>query len=159
MTSISRYVSSGAIVLVALSMTTTTAQTLDHNGAGGGKPVSFGDAVRSADLLAPTPQYAALTTGLYARQIVAAAAPHDDYSVQVWSLLVAPKTTTGKAKLPGAAVLGLRSGSVEILTGGSKTRLKPGGTAAVAEGASLRIVNSQDSQAAQLRAIVLTSKR
>jgi hypothetical protein len=120
-----------------------------------GKPITFGDGVRATDRLSPTPQYAPLATGLYGRQIVQANSARGDYSVQIWSLLVSPRANTADAKLPGAAVVTVIAGRVDLITGGQTTRLEPGATGAVAEGASMRFVNADEKRAAQLRAIVI----
>ena len=163
MTITTRVLSGAAILVLAMSITTAFAQKIEgkieQKSDGDGKPVIFGKGVRARDPVAPTPQYAALASGLYARQIVQAASTRGDYAMQVWSLLVSPKATTGETKLPGAAVLSLRSGSVEVITAGGKTRLEPGGTAAVPEGSSLHFVNSDDSRPAQLRAVVVIGSR
>lgn len=119
----------------------------------------FGEGVRARDRLAQTPQYAALAPGLYARPIVQTASARGDYTVEVWSLLVSPRSTTGEARLPGAAVVTVRAGRVELITGDQKTRLEPGATASVPEGASLRFVNGDAKRPAHLRAVVLSGSR
>jgi hypothetical protein len=124
-----------------------------------GKPISFGEGVRARDRLSPTPQYALLVPGLYARQIVQAVSARGDYTVEIWSLLVSPRVNTAETKLPGAAVVTLYSGRVELITGEQRTRLEPGATTAVPEGASLRFVNGDDKRPAQLRAVVLSGTR
>ena len=155
MTNTTRLLLGGTILICALSSTPVLAQAAAQKPAEG-KPLVFGDGVRARDRLTPTPQYAALARGLYARQIVQAASDRGDYTVQVWSLLVSPRVTTGEAKLPGAAVITLHAGRVELIAGDQKTRLEPGATASVPEGASLRFVNSDESRPAQLRAVVLS---
>jgi quercetin dioxygenase-like cupin family protein len=120
-----------------------------------GKPVTF-DGIRAQDRLAPTPQYRQLATGVYGRQIVEAASRGGDYTVQVWSLLVSPKTTTADATLPGAAVVTVIAGRVDLIAGGKTTRLDPGAAASVAEGAAMRFVNADEKRPAQLRAVVLS---
>ncbi len=138
-------------------MTAAPAQTAERKPEAG-KPIVF-EGVRARDRLAPTPQYAALAPGLYARQIVQTASARGDYTVEIWSLLVSPRGSTGEVRLPGAAVVILYAGRVELITGDKKTRLEPGATASVPEGASLRFVNSDDSRPAQLRAVVLSGSR
>lgn len=126
---------------------------------GEGKPIILGNSVRASDHSTPTPKYAALATGLYARQIVQTASGKGDYTVQIWALLVGPHVTTGDAKLPGAAVLSINAGHVELVVGDRKTRLEPGDTATVPEGASLRLVNADETHPAHLRAVVLSGTR
>ncbi len=159
MTIMTRFLLGGAILAAALSMTVASAQTAERKAEGNGKPIIFSDGVRARDGLAATPQYAPLAPGLYGRQIVQAASARGDYTVQVWSLVVSPRGSTGEARLPGAAVLTLRVGRVELISGDQKTRLEPGATASVPEGASLRFVNSDDSRPAHLRAVVLSGTR
>jgi hypothetical protein len=124
-----------------------------------GNPITFGEGIRTPDRLQPTPQYAALAPGLYARTVVRAASTHGDYTVEVWSLLVAPHASTGEARLPGAAVLSLRAGRVEVTAGELKVRLDAGATASIPEGVALRFLNLDDNRPAHLRAVVLSGKR
>ena len=128
-------------------------------GPGEGKPIILGNSVRSSDRSTPTPNYAALANGLYARQIVQTASSKGDFTIQVWALLVGPRLTTGNARLPGAAVLSLNSGRVELVIGDRRRRLEPGDTASVPEGASLRFVNADEARPAHLRAVVLSGSR
>jgi hypothetical protein len=123
------------------------------------KPISFGNGVRARDRLSPTPQYAPLTPGLYARQIVQADSAHDDYKVQVWSLLVSPHANTAEVKLPGAAVVTLYAGRVEVIAGDRKTSLDPSSTTTLAEGSGVRFVNADDKRPAVLRAVVLVGNQ
>src|SRR5262249_47099426 len=95
-----------------------------------GRPITFPDNGQQVDRLAPTPPYAALASGLYGRQIVQAPSQDGGYTVQVWSLLVSPKSTTGEAKLAGAAVLMLIAGRVQVTAGEQRSELVPGGPAA-----------------------------
>jgi len=147
-----------AVVVFAMLVTAALAQAPERK-PDVGKPLTFGDSVRARDRLATTPQYVALATGLYARQIVQTSSDRGDYTVQVWSLIVSPRASTGETTLPGAAVVILYAGSVELVAGDRRTRLEPGATTAVPEGTSLRFVNGDKSRPAQLRAIVLTGNR
>lgn len=123
------------------------------------KPFSFGPGARAADRLAPTPDFAPLTQGLFARQIAEALSADGAYTVQVWSLLVSPKASTGEAKLAGAAVLMLNAGRVDVISADKRVSLTPGGTTSIAEGASVRFVNNNPSQPAHLRAVVIIGSR
>jgi hypothetical protein len=125
---------------------------------GPGRSITFRADGHQVDRLAPTPPYAQLAVGLYGRQILQTPSPDSDYTVQVWSLLVSPKTTTGEARLPGAAVLILLTGRVEIATGVQRVALVPGATAAVAENGVLRIANVGE-QPVQMRAVIVTGTR
>lgn len=115
--------------------------------------------LRSDDRLVPTPDFSPLASGLYGRQIVTTAAAGGDYTVQIWSLLVSPKTTTGAASFPGAPVLIVQTGSVELLAGDRRTRLEPGAVTALPEGEPLRFINPDQSRPAHLRAVVLVGNR
>ena len=128
-------------------------------GADKGKPIILGNSVRASDRTAPTPKYSRLANGLYGRQTVQTTSAKGDYTVQIWALLVSPRVTTGEAKLPGAAVLSVDAGRVDLIVGERKTRLEPGATASVPEGAALRLVNVDETRPAHLRAVVLTGTR
>jgi quercetin dioxygenase-like cupin family protein len=158
MTNMTRLLLAGAILVAGMSMTVAPVQTAEKEPAAG-KPVIFDDGIRARDRLAPTPQYAALASGLYARQVVQTASERGDYTVEIWSLTVSPHASTGEARLPGAAVVILYAGRVELIIGDQKTRLQPGASASVPEGASVRFVNGDDNRPAQLRAIVLSGSR
>lgn len=158
MTNAIRLLLAAASLISAMSMTAASAQTAERRPEAG-KAIVFGDGIRARDRMATTPQYAALAPGLYARPIVQTASARGDYTVEVWSLIVSPHATTGEAKLPGAAVVTLRAGRVELISGDQKTRLEPGWTASVPEGASLRFVNGDASRPAHLRAVVLSGSR
>jgi hypothetical protein len=140
-------------------LVTSAAQTPETVPDTQAKPMDFDSSVRARERLAPTPQYALLKPGLFSRQIVQAAAARGDYTVQIWSLIVAPKTSTEETKLPGAAVLSVRAGQVEIITGDRRVRLAPGATTSVPEGASVRFTNSDKDKPSYLRAVVLSGSR
>jgi len=147
----------GAFIASLVTIASVMGQQVQQQPAG--KPITFGDGVRARDRLTATPQYELLVPGLYGRQIVQAASARGDYTVQVWSLLVSPGASTSDAKLPGAVVVILYAGRIELITGKQTTRLQPGATAAVPEGASFRVVNDDGERPAQLRAIVLSGRR
>jgi quercetin dioxygenase-like cupin family protein len=119
-------------------------------------PATFGKGVRASDPRTPTPQFAALASGLYARTIVDTQSSKGDYSIRILSLSVSPKVTTGEARLPGAAMLSLTAGAVEYIAGDQRGKLQPGDTAAIPEGVSIRFVNSDPTRAAVLRAVVVS---
>jgi len=146
----------GVAVVLGAAVGPALAQVLQAPSQG--RPITFRDNGQQVDRLAPTPPYAALASGLYGRQIVQAPSQDGGYTVQVWSLLVSPKSTTGEAKLAGAAVLMLIAGRVQVTAGEQRSELVPGATVPVREGAGLRIVNA-DSRPAQLRAVVVTGTR
>jgi len=148
----------GAVLAVVAAAMSPSALAQAQQAPGAARPLIFRDNGQQTDRLAPTPAYAQLAAGLYGRQIVQTPSRDGDYTVQVWSLLVSPKTTTGEAKLPGAAVLMLLTGRVEITTGGQRGELVPGATAAVPENGVLRIANAGE-QPVQMRAVIVTGDR
>jgi hypothetical protein len=124
------------------------------------KPLTFSrGGVRADNPRQPTPRYVEFASGLYTQRVLQAASPKGDYTVQVWSLVVSPGVTTAEAKLPGAAVLNVRAGSVVLLINDRTLHLESGATAAVPEGESLRFTNEDSSRPARLRAVVLSGNR
>lgn len=154
MTTATLYWLGGLLIVVLVIMSPAAGQPISDKPAAG-KPMTFGEGVRARDRLSPTPQFAPLAPGLYARQIVQAVSGSGDYTVEVWSLLVRPKASTVDVTLSGAAVVTLFAGRVELITGDQRTRLEPGGTATVPQGASVRFVNGDEARPAQLRAVVI----
>ena len=116
-------------------------------------------AIRAADRTTATPNFSRMAAGLYGKQILQTASANGDYTIQVWALLVSPHATTGDAELPGAAVVIVQAGTVELIQGGNKTRLNAGAIAAVAEDSPLRLVNIDETRPAHLRAVVLSGTR
>lgn len=148
----------GAAIAVVSLATSLLALPQVQQATGPGRPITFRDDGRQVDRLAQTPPYEQLAAGLYGRQIVRTPARGGEYTVQVWSLLVSPKTTTGELKLPGAAVVMPLTGRVDIATGGQRSELVAGATAAAAENGVLRIVNAGE-QPVQLRAVIVIGAR
>ena len=148
----------GTVIAVVALLASPPALAQAQQATSPGRPITFRDNGQQADRLAPTPPYAQLAAGLYGRQIVQAPSSDGDYTVQVWSLLVSPKTTTGEARLPGAAVLMLLTGRVEIATESQRAELVPGATASVPEHGALRIANAGE-RPVHLRAVIVTGAR
>lgn len=121
-------------------------------------PVTFAKGVRAVDSRAPTPQFTAIAAGLYARPVVDTQSAKDDVAIRIWSLSVSPKTNTAAMSLPGAAMLSLTSGSVEYIAGDVRGKMKPGDTAAIPEGASLRFINVDGDRPAILRAVIVSGR-
>jgi hypothetical protein len=122
-------------------------------------PMRFDKAVRALEPRVATPAFKPLVPGLLARHIVEASSIEGDYSSDIWSLLVGPATETSEARLPGAALLSLNAGKVDVLVGSEKRSLTPGTSTQVAEGASFKLVNTDKDRPALLRAIVLSAGR
>src|SRR5690348_7230906 len=81
-------------LVTASSVCAQTAATSPAQTVPKAAPVTFGKGVRAADSRTPTPQFTAIATGLYARPIVDTQTGKGDVAVRVWSLSVAPKTST-----------------------------------------------------------------
>ncbi len=121
-------------------------------------PATFSKGVRAVDSRTPTPPFAAIASGLYARPIVDTQSPKGDYAIRVWSLSVGPKTTTAETTLPGAAMLSLTVGNVEFVAGDLRGKLQPGDTAAIPEGVPLRLINADAERPAVLRAVIVSGR-
>jgi hypothetical protein len=161
MTIRSRYSLIGASVLtcaIASLVFAQTTRTTPAPVAPKPAPVTFDKGVRAADPRAPTPQFAAIATGLFARPIVDTKSVKGDYAIRVWSLSVAPKTSTAATTLPGAAMLSLTAGSVEYIAGEVRGKLAPGDTAAIPEGSALRFINNDAQKPAVLRAVIVSGQ-
>jgi hypothetical protein len=124
-----------------------------------GATILLNKGIRAENPLMKTPDYAALTPGLYARPVVEAASPQGDYSVRVWALLLSPGAHTRESGLPGAVVLLLRSGHAVVIVAGKETRLELGDSMLAPEGASLQFINPDPARPAQLRAVLLSGSR
>jgi hypothetical protein len=142
-----------ALTLGAASIALAQVATTESPAA----PVTFPKGVRSINPRAPTPQFAPIADGLYARTIVDTESARRDYKIRIWSLSVSPKKTTGDVTLPGAAMLSLTAGAVEYVVGDQRGKLQPGDTAAIPEGAVLRLIND-DVRAAVLRAVIVSGR-
>jgi hypothetical protein len=156
-----RYVLIAALVLVtalALLVYAQTTATKPEQSVPRSAPVTFAKGVRAVHPRAPTPQFTAIATGLFARPIVDTQTVKGDVAIRVWSLSVGPKTNTAATTLPGAAMLSLTSGSVEFIAADLRGRLQPGDTAAVPEGASVRFINADEQRPAILRAVIVSGR-
>ena len=142
-----------ALALGAASISLAQVAATDSPAA----PVTFPKGVRSSNPRVATPQFAAIAAGLYARTIVDTQSAKSDYKIRIWSLLVSPNAKTGDVTLPGAAMLSLTAGKVEYVAGDQRGKLQPGETAAIPEGASLRLIND-GTRAAVLRAVIVSSR-
>jgi hypothetical protein len=144
-----------ASAVPAAGQDTNPVEFRDENTA----PVRFDKALRAVAPRVATPAFKPLATGLQARQIVEARSAEGDYNADIWSLLVGPATETSEARLPGAAVLSVNAGKVDVLVGSEKRSLGPGTSTQVAEGASFKLINTDKDRPALLRAIVLSAGR
>jgi hypothetical protein len=78
------------------------------------------------------------------------------YRIELWDLLVGPAKTSEPVKLPGGAVVEVRSGSGRALVDGQAREITGGATFVVHQGSSLALTNSRDDLALALRATVIS---
>jgi hypothetical protein len=103
----------------------------------------------------PRNAFRSLVPGLLVRtRYVAEGRP----AVEIWDLMVGPDRKSEKARLPGAAVLEVRSGRGTLRTAKS-TELRIGASQALAEGEDFSIVNSDPEAPLILRATVIPQVR
>jgi|GEM_PF-6446572 len=142
-------------ILLTAAMLVVATMTASAQPAGSGfQKVRFAEGVRAINPMGGAMDYSAFVPGLYIRPMVKTASIKGDSTVTVWALFVGPKSNTAEAKLPGAAMLNLVAGSVDLVTPAATTRLLPGSTAEVPEGTSLHFVNIDETHPAHLRAIL-----
>lgn len=148
-----------AWLVLVLSAAAAAAQTEAVTRAGPDAAIEFDPETRARNLEREPPSYTLLAAGLYGRKVVDEPSADGEYSVQVWGLIVSPGTATEGAKLPGAAVVMLRTGRVVMIAGGKEAELAPGDTALAPEGSEVRFVNPDEARPAHLRAVVLPGSR
>ena len=79
-------------------------------------------------------------------------------AVEIWDLMVGPGRKSEKARLPGAAVLEVRSGR-GMLRAAKSTELRIGVSQALAEGENFSLVNTDPEAPLILRATVISPIR
>jgi hypothetical protein len=95
--------------------------------------------------------------GLLARVNYQADAP-GQYRVALWDLLVGPGKTADAVKLPGAAVVEVRSGSGRAVIDSKARDITGGATFAVDEGSSLALANGSSELALALRVTLISAR-
>lgn len=121
---------------------------------GDGTPVVEDPAAQERDFAVAAPGYTRLADGLFVRKVVEASG--GTYSAVVWMMVVSPGSSTPRAKLPGAALLTVRSGRTVLITDAGKQELELGATAFVPEGQTASFDNVDAERPAILRAVFVS---
>ena len=101
--------------------------------------------------------YRQYTEGLLARTAYTADAG-GGLRVELWDLLVGPGKATRPFKLPGAAVLEIRSGQATVAIGGKEQRVTIGTPLSADEDSEIVLVNANADIPLSIRAIVITAR-
>jgi len=120
-----------------------------------GEPVA-GTPVTPPKLTSVVPRdpYRSIAPGLLARTRYVAERM-GPYTLEVWDLMVGPGKTSEKARLPGAAVVEVRSGTGILSSGGKSVDLRMGTTASLAEAADFALGNNDKEAPLILRATLI----
>lgn len=78
------------------------------------------------------------------------------YRIELWDLLVGPAKTSEPVKLPGGAVVEVRSGSGRAVIDGQAREITGGATFVVHQGSSLVLTNGRDDLALALRVTLIS---
>ena len=83
----------------------------------------------------PKDAYRSFVPGLLVRTRFAAPAGKDArYAIEIWDAMVGPGKASERARLPGAAVIDVRSGTGVLTVGGKPQELRSGVTASIDDG-------------------------
>jgi len=104
--------------------------------------------------LEPRDPYRSIAPGLLARTRYVAESM-GPYTLEVWDLMVGPGKTSEKTRLPGAAVVEVRSGTGTLSSGGKSVDLRIGTTAPLAEAADFALGNADKEAPLILRATLI----
>jgi len=118
------------------------------------EPLAVDTAARAAPL-PEGPNYEKYAEGLYARRVFRTVNPTEEYSVEVWALLIGPGKKTAEVTFPGAATLLVRSGRAVITTRDAKRELGLGASLLVPEGQKVSIVNLDAERPVSIRAVIM----
>jgi hypothetical protein len=80
-------------------------------------------------------------------------------AIEIWDLMVGPGKKSSNARLPGAAVLEVRSGQAAITVAGQAREVRMGTTFSLDEGAEFSIENRTPNDAVRIRATVIRRRR
>jgi len=92
--------------------------------------------------------------GLLARTIYKAEKV-SDLNIEVWELLVGPGKKSEAAKLPGAAVAEVRSGTGVVTIGEKRSDLKSGSSFSVDDGETFQLENTSKDDGLSLRLVLI----
>jgi hypothetical protein len=85
------------------------------------------------------------------------APPGGRHRVALWDLLVGPGKASDPVKLPGGAVVEVRSGSGRAVIDGQAREIAGGATFVVHQGSSLALANGRDDLALALRVTLISA--
>jgi hypothetical protein len=94
--------------------------------------------------------------GLMARTIYKAEGT-GDLDVEIWEMLVGPGKKSEPAKLPGAGVAEVRSGTGVATVGEKREELKSGTGFSIPEGATFQLENSSQEEGLSLQVVLVRS--
>ena len=94
--------------------------------------------------------------GLMARTIYKAEGT-GDLDVEIWEMLVGPGKKSEPAKLPGAGVAEVRSGTGVATIGDKRQELKSGTGFSIPEGATFQLENSSQEESLDLQVVLVRS--
>ena len=94
--------------------------------------------------------------GLLARTIYKAEGT-GDLDVEIWEMLVGPGKKSEPAKLPGAGVAEVRSGTGVATVGEKREELKSGSGFSIPEGATFQLENSSQEEGLSLQVVLVRS--
>jgi hypothetical protein len=94
--------------------------------------------------------------GLLARTIYKAEQT-DELEIDIWELLVGPGRKSEAAKLPGAAVAEVRSGTGLVTIGGKSQDLKSGAGFSISDGEAFQVENRSKEEELSLRVVLIRS--
>ena len=80
-----------------------------------------------------------------------------DLEIQIWELLVGPGKKSEPAKLPGAGVAEVRSGTGVATIGDKRQELKSGTGFSIPEGESFQLENASQDEGLALRVVLIRS--
>lgn len=106
----------------------------------------------------PLNPYRLLTAGLLVRTRFVAdrSALH---AVEIWDVMVGPARRSEKARLPGAAILEVRSGTGVLSSGGEPRTLRAGAVVSVDEATEFTLANGDKESPLILRATIVRGRQ
>jgi hypothetical protein len=108
----------------------------------------------------PRDAYRSFAPGLLVRTRFAAPADKDArHAMEVWDVMVGPGKASEKARLPGAAVIEVRSGTGVLRVSDKPHELRAGATASIDDGADFTLTNSDKDAPLILRVTLIRAAR
>lgn len=100
----------------------------------------------------PSASYRSLATGLLMRPVYST---RNQVTVEIWDLMVGPGKSSEETRLPGDAVLEVRSGAGLLRVGTEERKLTIGSTTTLTADQAFRLQNGSPQQALMLRAVIV----